>query len=253
MSMNTLDLFDLSGQTAVITGSGKGIGEGIAKALAEAGAHVVISARTAADIERVRDDINNTGGSAISQICDMTIDKQVDELARSAIESLGSITIWVNNVGGSTGRIPLKDLSRENWDSTLALTLTSTFIGCQVAAKYIKEGSIINISSRSSSGPVPNNSHYAASKAGVNILTASLAVELAPNIRVNSVSPGAVPTEIFYEVMKLMPEDLPAYAKETGVPLERLGTPQDIAAAVLYLSSDAASWITGEDIVVSGG
>jgi NAD(P)-dependent dehydrogenase (short-subunit alcohol dehydrogenase family) len=251
--MNILDLFDLSGQSAVITGSGKGIGEGIAKALAEAGANVVISARTAADIERVRDEINNSGGTAISQICDMTVDEQVEELAQAAIQSFGRITIWVNNVGGSTGRTPLKDLSRENWDSTLALTLTSTFIGCQVATRYITKGSIINISSRSSSGPVPNNSHYAASKAGVNVLTASLAVELAPNIRVNSVSPGAVPTEIFYEVMKLTPKDLPAYAKETGVPLERLGTPQDIAAAVLYLASDAASWVTGEDIIVSGG
>jgi len=87
----------------------------------------------------------------------------------------------------------------------------------------------------------------------VNVLTASLAYELAPNIRVNSVSPGAVPTEIFYEVMKLTPEDLPAYAKETGIPLQRLGTPQDIASAVLYLASDASSWVTGEDITVSGG
>ena len=251
--MNTLDLFDLTGKSAVITGSGKGIGEGIAKTLAEAGASVVVSARTVADIERVRDQIIGDGGIAISQACDMTIDNQVTELARKTIEEFEKIDIWVNNVGASTGRSPLKDLSREDWDRTLALTLTSTFVGCKTAAMHMTSGAIINISSRSSSGAVPNDSHYAASKAGVNVLTASLAYELAPDIRVNSVSPGAVPTEIFYEVMKLTPEDLPAYAKDTGIPLQRLGTPQDIASAVLYLASDASSWVTGEDITVSGG
>ena len=251
--MNTLDLFNLTGKTAVVTGSGKGIGEGIATALAEAGANVVVSARTITDIERVRDQIIESGGTAISHPCDMTVDHQVEELAQMTIESFGNIDIWVNNVGASTGRSPLKDLPREDWDRTVALTLTSTFIGCQIAAKNMTTGAIINISSRSSSGAVPNNSHYAASKAGVNVLTASLAYELAPNIRVNSVSPGAVPTEIFYEVMKLTPEDLPEYAKETGIPLKRLGTPQDIASAVIYLASDASSWVTGEDITVSGG
>lgn len=251
--MNTLELFDLSGKTAVVTGSGKGIGEGIAMALAEAGANVVVSARTIPDIERVRDQIIDNGGMAICHPCDATEDTQVEDLAQKAITEFGKIDIWVNNVGASTGRSPLKDLPRSHWDQTVAQTLTSTFIGCQTAARNMTSGAIINISSRSSSGAVPNNSHYAASKAGVNVLTASLAYELAPNIRVNSVSPGAVPTEIFYEVMKLTPEDLPAYAKETGVPLQRLGTPQDIASAVLYLASDASSWVTGEDITVSGG
>lgn len=251
--MNTLDLFNLTGKTAVVTGSGKGIGEGIATALAEAGASVVVSARTITDIERVRNQIIESGGISICHPCDMTIDAQVEELAQKTIESFGKIDIWVNNVGASTGRSPLKDLPREDWDQTLALTLTSTFIGCQTAARNMTTGAIINISSRSSSGAVPNNSHYAASKAGVNVLTASLAYELAPNIRVNSVSPGAVPTEIFFEVMKLTPDDLPDYAKKTGIPLQRLGTPQDIASAVLYLASDAASWITGEGITVSGG
>ncbi|MEC7924754.1 MAG: SDR family NAD(P)-dependent oxidoreductase [Actinomycetota bacterium] len=251
--MNTLDLFDLTGKTAVVTGSGKGIGEGIATALSEAGANVVVSARTIADIESVRDKIIESGGTAICHACDMTVDDDVEELAQKTIESFGTIDIWVNNVGASTGRSPLKDLSREDWDRTVALTLTATFIGCRTAARNMTTGAIVNISSRSSSGAVPNNSHYAASKAGVNVLTASLAYELAPNIRVNSVSPGAVPTEIFYEVMKISPEDLPAYAKETGIPLQRLGTPQDIASAVLYLASDASSWVTGEDITVCGG
>ena len=246
-------LFDLSGKVAVITGSGKGIGEGIAKLLSEAGAKVVVSSRTKADIEQVSSGIIEAGGVAYPVVCDVTNDEQVSSLAKSAISEFGEIDIWVNNVGGSTGRSPLADLSRSDWDRTIALTLTSVFVGCQVAAKNMKQGSIINISSRSSWGAVPNNSHYAAAKAGVNVLTASLAHELGPDIRCNAVASGAVPTDIFFKVMNMTPEDLPQYAKETGVPLERLGTPRDIAGAVLFLCSEASSWMTGEVITVSGG
>lgn len=246
-------LFDLSGKVAVITGSGKGIGEGIAKLLSEAGAKVVVSSRTKADIEQVSSGIIEAGGVAHPVVCDVTNDEHVSSLAKSAISEFGEIDIWVNNVGGSTGRSPLADLSRSDWDRTIALTLTSVFVGCQVAAKNMKQGSIINISSRSSWGAVPNNSHYAAAKAGVNVLTASLAHELGPDIRCNAVASGAVPTDIFFKVMNMTPEDLPQYAKETGVPLERLGTPRDIAGAVLFLCSEASSWMTGEVITVSGG
>ena len=246
-------LFDLSGKVAVITGSGKGIGEGIAKLLSEAGAKVVVSSRTKADIEQVSSGLIEAGGVSHPVVCDVTNDEQVSSLAKSAISEFGEIDIWVNNVGGSTGRSPLADLSRSDWDRTIALTLTSVFVGCQVAAKNMKQGSIINISSRSSWGAVPNNSHYAAAKAGVNVLTASLAHELGPDIRCNAVASGAVPTDIFFKVMNMTPEDLPQYAKETGVPLERLGTPRDIAGAVLFLCSEASSWMTGEVITVSGG
>ena len=246
-------LFRLSGKVAVITGSGKGIGEGIAKLLSEAGAKVVVSSRTKADIEQVSSGIIEAGGVAHPVVCDVTNDEHVSSLAKSAISEFGEIDIWVNNVGGSTGRSPLADLSRSDWDRTIALTLTSVFVGCQVAAKNMKQGSIINISSRSSWGAVPNNSHYAAAKAGVNVLTASLAHELSPDIRCNAVASGAVPTDIFFKVMNMTPEDLPQYAKETGVPLERLGTPRDIAGAVLFLCSEASSWMTGEVITVSGG
>ncbi|MBT94628.1 MAG: oxidoreductase [Acidimicrobiaceae bacterium] len=251
--MSVDKLFDLSGKVAVITGSGKGIGEGIAKLLSDSGAKVVISSRTRNDIEQVASQINGSGGTALPVVCDVTIDEQVESLAHSAIAEFNKIDIWVNNVGGSTGRSPLRDLPRTDWDETIALTLTSVFVGCQVAARNMRSGSIINISSRSSWGAVPNNSHYGAAKAGVNVLTSSLAHELGPDIRCNAVASGAVPTEIFFKVMKLKPEELPQYAKETGVPLERLGTPRDIAGAVLFLCSEASSWMTGEVITVSGG
>ncbi len=251
--MDVENLFDLSGKVAVITGSGKGIGKGIAKLLSESGAKVVLSSRTKEEIEKVAIEIGSTGGTALPIVCDATIDDQVASLADSAISEFNAIDIWVNNVGGSTGRSSLKELSRADWDETLALTLTSVFVGCQVAARNMQSGSIINISSRSSWGPVPNNAHYAAAKAGVNVLTASLAHELGPEIRCNAVASGAVPTDIFFKVMKLKPEELPQYAKDTGVPLQRLGTPRDIAGAVLFLCSEASSWMTGEVITVSGG
>lgn len=251
--MNAENLFDLSGKVAVITGSGKGIGKGIANLLSEAGAKVVLCSRTLEDVEKVAREINDNGGIAFPTLCDVTNDDQLASLADSAISQFGVIDIWVNNVGGSTGRASIKDLSRSDWDQTIALTLTSVFVGCQVAARNMQRGSIINISSRSSWGAVPNNAHYAAAKAGVNVLTASLAHELGPDIRCNAVASGAVPTDIFFKVMKMKPEDLPQYAKDTGVPLQRLGTPKDIAGAVLFLCSEASSWMTGEVITVSGG
>jgi len=247
------ELFDLSGRVAVVTGSGRGIGRGIAELLASAGASVLVAARRAEDLDEVVTAISGAGGTAVAVPTDVTDDAQLDALAQAAVDRFGSLDIWVNNAGGSPGRAPMTELSREHWDASLALNLTSVFVGSVAAAKRMTTGSIINISSRSSWGAVPNNAHYAAAKAGVNVLTSTLAVELGPDIRVNSVAPGAVPTDIFYEVMKMTPDDVPQYAKDTGVPLERLGTPLDIASAVLYLVSDAASWVTGEMITVSGG
>lgn len=248
-----IDLFDLTGEVAVVTGAGRGIGRGIAEMLADAGASVVVAARRADDLAEVVASIETAGGRALAVPTDVTADGALGALARRTLEEFGSLSIWVNNAGGSPGRSALAELTAADWDFTVALNLTSVLVGCQVAADHMTRGSIINITSRSSSGSVPGNGHYAAAKAGVNVLTATLATELGPDIRVNAVAPGAVPTDIFYEVMELTPEDLPQYARDTGVPLERLGTPADIAAAVLYLASPASAWVTGEIITVSGG
>lgn len=247
------ELFDLTGEVAVVTGAGRGIGRGIAELFADAGAVVVVAARRGDDLDEVVRGIDARGGRAFAVPTDVTDDSAVDQLAQAALDHFGSLTIWVNNAGGSPRRTPLLDLSREDWDFTLALNLTSVFVGARAAAQRMTQGSIINITSRSSWGAVPNNAHYAAAKAGVNVLTASLAAELGPEIRVNAVAPGAVPTDIFFEVMELTEEDLPRYARETGVPMARLGTPLDIAAAALYLASPASSWVTGEILTVSGG
>lgn len=247
------DLFDLRGEVAVVTGAGRGIGRGIAEMLAGAGAAVAVAARRSDDLDEVVAGIEQAGGRALAVPTDVTIDGALEALAESTVARFGSLSIWVNNAGGSPGRQPLTELSADDWKFTVDLNLTSVLVGSQVAARHMEAGSIINITSRSSSGSVPGNGHYAAAKAGVNVLTATMATELGPDIRVNAVAPGAVPTDIFYEVMKLTPDELPQYAKDTGVPLERLGTPADIAAAVLYLASPASSWVTGEIITVSGG
>ena len=249
----TPELFDMSDHVAVITGAGRGIGEGIAKSFAEAGASVVVAARRTEEIDRVAAEINESGGSAIAVTTDVTDDDAVENLAKAAIAEYGKLTTWVNNAGGSPMRMPLSDLPREEWDRTVALNLTSIYIGCVTAAKYMTKGSIINITSGAGSGPVPESGHYGASKAGTNSLTWTLSAELAPDIRVNAVAPGAIPTEVMMKAIGKDETQLEEILEEWSIPLGRLGTPQDIGAACLYLASDAASWVSGEILRVGGG
>jgi len=247
------ELFDLSGHVAVVTGGGRGIGEGIAIAFAESGAAVVVAARRSEEIERVAANIREAGGRAIAVTTDVTDDAAVEALAQAAVDEFGSLTIWVNNAGGSPMRMPLSELPREEWDRTIALNLTSVYVGSMVAAKHIERGSIINISSGAGTGPVPGSAHYGAAKAATNSLTWTLSAELAPNIRVNAVAPGAIPTEVMLTAVGKSEDQLDELLDEWNIPLGRLGTPQDIGAACVFLASDAASWMSGEILRVGGG
>lgn len=253
MTRTTPELFDMTGQVAVITGGGRGIGEGIARSFVEAGAAVVVAARRADELERVAAELNDIGGRAIAVPTDVTDDAAVDALARAAVDEFGSLTCWVNNAGGSPMRAPLSQLPRGEWDRTIALNLTSVYVGSMTAAAYMERGSIINISSGAGSGPVPGSAHYGAAKAGTNSLTWTLSAELAPNIRVNAVAPGAIPTEVMLKAVGKDETQLDELLDEWNIPLGRLGTPQDIGAVCLYLASDAASWVSGEIIRVGGG
>jgi len=247
------ELFDLSGEVAVVTGAGRGIGEGIAKVLAGAGAKVVCAARRTNEIERVASEINATGGEAIACTTDVTDESAVEALAQAAVSNFGGLHMWVNNAGGSPVQSPLLELPLEEWENTFRLNLTAIWQSIRIAAKTMDKGRILNISSIAAEDVIPGSGHYSAAKAGVNMLTRTFAKELGPRIRVNCIMPGAVPTEIMMNALNLKDEDLPGLEKMLRLPAGRLGTPKDLGAAALFLLSPASEWVTGQNIRISGG
>jgi NAD(P)-dependent dehydrogenase (short-subunit alcohol dehydrogenase family) len=249
-----LDRFRLDGLAAVVTGSGQGIGRGIAVGLAEAGADVVLVARREVDLVETARLIEAGGRSAIVVPADVREAGTNDRLVDAALSGFGRLDVWVNNVGGSDDKMTrlLVDTPDEVWRAQLELNLTTAFLGAKAAAAAMTNGgSIVNITSGAGTRGSPRTGPYAAAKAGLINLTQTLALELAPRVRVNAVSPGQVPTEAFREVLGNDDARIAELAEMT--PLRRLGTPEDIAAAVVFLASPAAAWITGEHLRVAGG
>jgi NAD(P)-dependent dehydrogenase (short-subunit alcohol dehydrogenase family) len=194
------------------------------------------------------------GGKAIAVPTDVTDDAALERLAEHAVAEFGRLDVWVNNAGGSPLQAPLMDLSRAEWDATLALNLTAVFSASRIAARRMNDGGrIINISSLAAELVMPGSGHYSAAKVGTNMLTRVFAQELGPRIRVNCIMPGAVPTEIMMKALRLQAQDLPRLERALRLPSGRLGTPRDLGAAVLYLASPAAEWVTGQCIRVTGG
>jgi NAD(P)-dependent dehydrogenase (short-subunit alcohol dehydrogenase family) len=246
-------LFDLTGDVAVVTGGGRGIGEGIAKTLAAAGAAVVVAARRTHEVEAVATEIRAHGGRAVALTADVTSDDALDAAARLAVDTFGRLSIWVNNAGGSATRVPLTELSRDDWDHCVQLNLTAVWRGIVTAARHMDTGCIVNVSSGAGTGPVPGSGHYGAAKAAVNSLTMTASAELAPRIRVNGIAPGLVPTEIVRTALGVTEDQIPDIERQWNIPMGRLGTPLDMGAAVVFLCSPGASWITGETLRVGGG
>jgi 7-alpha-hydroxysteroid dehydrogenase len=252
--VSILDLFRLDGCVAVVTGSGRGIGRAIALALADAGADVVVTARRAPEVAAVAGEVRARGRRALEAPADLRGDTP-ERLAAAAVAELGRLDIWVNNAGGTDDPSvrPLSDTAGEQLHDMLELNLVSVLACVRAAAERLpRGGAIVNIASGAGMRAAPGTGAYGAAKAGVLSLTATLAAELAPDgVRVNAVSPGMVPTETFFSALRLTEADLPRLI--TTVPLGRMGTPEDIAAAVLYLAAPASSWVTGQNLLVGGG
>lgn len=246
-------LLDLSGQTALVTGASGGIGAGIATRLAEAGAKVAVHYRgNGAGAAAVVEAIVKQGGAAKAFQAELTQTADVSALVDGISRSLGTPALAVNNAGSQ----PVTDLgalSLKEWQDVTRANLDSAFLVTQALATCLKDqnlpGAIVNIASIEGLDPAAGHAHYTTSKAGLLMFTRAAALEYgAANIRINAVSPGLISRDGLAEAW---PEGVARW--QAAAPLKRLGTPEDVADAVLFLASPAARWVTGTNIIVDGG
>ncbi|MCS6926915.1 MAG: 3-oxoacyl-ACP reductase FabG [Candidatus Binatia bacterium] len=242
----------LAGRVAIVTGAGQGIGRGVALCLARAGAHVVINDLVQERISRTVSEVEALTVRALGVVGDVTQSQDVDRLVQETLHHFGSIDILVNNAGIAVLK-PMVEHSEAEWDAVLNVNLKGVFLCCQrVVPEMIKQkrGAIVNIASIAAFHYTVPHVPYAASKAGVVALTRDLAYEVARfGVRVNAIAPGPIETPLMASA--LSPQQKEAYAR--SIPLGRLGQPEDIGEAVVFLVSDAASYITGATLPVSGG
>jgi NAD(P)-dependent dehydrogenase (short-subunit alcohol dehydrogenase family) len=245
----------LKDKIAVVTGASQGIGSGIAVGLAAAGADVVVNYHRHAEAAvMVADSIKKLKRRAIVLQGDVSNSKDVTTIVQKALEAFGKIDILVNNAGIFIAA-PIEDVREEDWDRVMAVNLKGTFLCCRAVGNHMitrqSGGAIINVASISGHIPELYGGAYTPSKAGVIGLTRLLAVEWAAHkIRVNAVSPGPVMTSLQRQAY---PTQALLAARNRSIPLNRHGTPADIAAVVVFLASDAAAYSTGEEVTVDGG
>lgn len=248
---------NLKDKVVVVTGGGKGIGRGITRACAKAGAKLAITGREAAALEDAVTEVESLGSQCLALPSDITKADDIAMIVRETVARYGRIDGWVNNAGSASPSDvgPLIDLDEGQYDRVVDLNMKWTFFAMQAAARAMQEagrgGAIVNITSRSGSQPGPMTGQYGAAKAGVDNLTATAAVEWGHlGIRVNAIAPGVVVTEAMGGVM-----DNPRRIQRqiSTVPMQRLGTVDDIGPLAAFLLSDEASWITGEVVQVNGG
>jgi NAD(P)-dependent dehydrogenase (short-subunit alcohol dehydrogenase family) len=248
------DLFLLENKTALVTGASRGIGEAVARTLAAYGAEVILASRKIGDLKRVEDDINKAGGRAVSIACHTGEIDQIDHLFNEIRSKYKRLDILVNNAATNPFFGDVLSADERAWDKTFSVNMKGVFFVAQQAAKIMKEqggGAIVNVASVNAIRPAPFQGIYSITKAGVIALTQSFAKELAPlNIRVNALLPGLTDTK-FSSVIIGSPDIMKIILPT--IPLGRVAKPEEMAGAVLYMVSDAASYMTGACIVVDGG
>jgi NAD(P)-dependent dehydrogenase (short-subunit alcohol dehydrogenase family) len=241
----------LAGLSAVVTGAGRGIGAAIARALVAAGASVALAARSKQELEAVASELETRGGSVVALPTDVTDPKAVQRLIEGTLDSFGRLDIAVNNAGAGHAPTPLTELSDEGFESVLRTNLLGVFycMKWEIPAMTSTGGSIINVSSRAGIVGVAGLADYSAAKHGLIGLTRSAALECAPDgIRVNALAPGPIRSG----GLALQTEEVQALAAQP-VPLARIGAPEEVAAAALWLCSSQSSFLTGCVIPVDGG
>ncbi len=242
------------GRVAVVTGGGSGIGRAIALTLAGDGVSVVVGDIAAPSAEAVVKEAREKGGSAIAVTADVSHEEQAARLARTALERFGRLDFLVN-CAGNASVAPVLELSEEQWRSLIATHLTGTFLCCRAAFDAIAEagGSIVSLASMYAFKGRPNGAHYSAAKAGIVGLTRVLASELAPRATANAIAPGPIDTPRWRAGLSETELAAKRARRTADVPMGRLGAPEDIAQAALFLLGPRARWMTGQVLHVNGG
>ena len=249
------DMFRLDGKVAIVTGGAGGIGEALAMGLGVQGATVVVASRNQAAIDQVAAGITEkTGNAALAVAVDVTDEASVTRMVETVMKKYGRIDILVNAMGMNIKRDAF-EFPMEDWDKLFSVNVKGTMIACKVVGRVMREqkqGAIVNLSSvRGIRGYTGGNTGYCATKGAVELITKALALEWAPaGIRVNALGPALVITPGTKHIAE-NPELAKKYA--SAVPMGRIGLPEDMVGAVVYLASDAASFVTGQTIYVDGG
>jgi NAD(P)-dependent dehydrogenase (short-subunit alcohol dehydrogenase family) len=245
--------FDLSGKVAIITGAGRGMGYHIALALAKYGSDLVICSRTTSELEKTKEEIERFGRKVLILRMDVTKIPEIHFMVEESLRTFGHIDILVNNAGVNIPQWAV-DVTEETWDQIINTNLKGLFFCAQAVGKVMiqqKKGKIINISSQSGSVGIPQRAAYCSSKGGVNLLTKVLAIEWAKyNIHVNAIAPTYIETPM---TKPMLEKDEFRNFVLGNIPLGRVGKPEDVIGAVIYLASEASSMVTGHVLLIDGG
>jgi NAD(P)-dependent dehydrogenase (short-subunit alcohol dehydrogenase family) len=249
----------LSDRVAIVTGGARGIGKGIALRFADEGSAVIIADVLQKEGKATADELAGKGGKSLFIECDVSNSGQVERLVEQALRVCKKVDILVNNAGIGPLPLSITAITEEQWDRVMAVNLKGAFLCSRAVIPAMKRngyGRIINISSMAAIAPPAPNCHYSAAKAGILGFTRDLALELAPfNICVNAILPGAIRTDMFDSIIPPGVEREAFYAEMGKVfaPMQRMGTPDDIAGAALFLASGLSGYVTGDRLLVGGG